>query len=171
MQCSNRFVLRVDNMLVWFLAFWFLGGAEAFAAKDKEVTINNTASNPVPVIIQSGAGSLSKTLVEILRFNLNSTNTAVYTVPTAHRLVITDVIVNHNFTQGRTCFLAAAHLYRNGSEASLIYPPCGYQSGGYRQGYQSGIQFLEGQVVAIGNDPMPYGLDWELRGYLEPLSP
>ena len=132
-----------------------------YAEKDKRssvdnVTITNTPSNPVPVIVQGGLGSSTKTLVEFVATGLPISLSAIYTVPAGQRLILTDLFTECGAIGGNLMF-----LYRNDTQVARI---------SFARSYQSGIEFREGTVVGIATASFcGSGSFYELRGYLEPL--
>ena len=110
-----------------------------------------------------------RTLVEIISPNITTSTQVVYTVSAGQRLVITDVI--------STSVCGLRHIYRNGVEVSRAdqYSTTGLPTTSGHS-YQSGIEFGEGQTVAVGIDssvgivaPCSFPAFFELRGYLEAL--
>lgn len=150
----------VVNLMIWVSGlvvpeFFVSQGQAAPASSVQNVTVTNTPSNPVPVIIQGAAGSSARTLVEIVSPNVAVSNLVVYTVPAGQRLVITDVIVGSDWGIG--------YIYRDTSLISKIQFGVAYT---FAHSYQSGIEFLAGQTVGVGSAAGP-GLFFELRGYQE----
>lgn len=162
---SNRSRFLVGSAALVILASGLIAPdsfvSVVYAEKDKRssvdnVTITNTSSNPVPVIVQGGPGSSTKTLVELVFTGLPSSLTPIYTVPAGQRLILTDLFTECGAIGGNLMF-----LYRNDTQVARI---------SFDRNYQSGIEFREGTVVGIATKSFcGSGSFYELRGYMEPL--
>ena len=117
MSNSNRFLVGSVALVILvsgvIAPYWF--PSEGYAAKpasEENVTVTNTSSNPEPVIVQGGPGSSTKTLVEIVGAFVSSSLTALYTVPTGHRLILTDIIIQ--------CAALWTDIYRDSTVVSRV---------------------------------------------------
>jgi len=152
----------VVNLMIWVSGlvvpeFFVSQGQAAPASSVQNVTVTNTPSNPVPVIIQGAPSSSARTLVEIVTPDVTASNLVVYTVPAGHRLVLTDVIVTAGGGTGL--------IYRDSSLISKTQFGVQYT---FAHSYQSGIEYGEGHTVSVGTSPGGV-IFFELRGYLEAL--
>ena len=164
MSNRSRFLVGSAALVIWasglIVPYWFPSvGYAAKPSGEENVIVTNTSSNPVPVIVQGGPGSSTKTLVELVGPSVPSSNTALYTVPAGHRLILTDIFIQ--------CSDSWTQIYRDSTVVSRVLREGAVAT----HSYQSGIEFWEGTTVGIGglNGPCPGQSFYELRGYLEPL--
>ena len=161
MSNRNRFLVGSAALVILasglIAPYWFPSVGYAAKPSDGEnVIVTNTPSNPVPVIVQGGLGSSTKTLVEFVATGLPISLSAIYTVPAGQRLILTDLFTECGAIGGNLMF-----LYRNDTQVARI---------SFARSYQSGIEFREGTVVGIATASFcGSGSFYELRGYLEPL--
>lgn len=140
--------------------YWFPSvGYAAKPSGEENVIVTNTSSNPVPVIVQGGPGSSTKTLFELVGPTVPSSITVLYTVPAGQRLILTDIFIQ--------CSDTWTQIYRDSTVVSRVLRDAAVAT----HSYQSGIEFREGTAVGIGGQtgPCPGQSFYELRGYLEPL--
>lgn len=163
MSNSNRFLVGGAALVIWASAviapYWFPSdgyAANPSSEEEESEAVTDTPSNPGPVVGQGGAGSSTKTLVEIVGPNVPRSYTSTYTVPAGHRLILTDIIFN-------SCGLT--DIYQNGTVVSQIDSNPTTMP---MRRTQTGIEFGEGHIVGVGKKDAGPAL-FELRGYLEPL--
>jgi hypothetical protein len=164
MSNSNKFLVGSVALVIWasgvIAPYCFPSvGYAAQPPSVNNVIVTNAPSNPVPVIVQGGPGSSTKTLIELVGPSVPSSVTALYTVPAGQRLILTDIIISCDFVF--TVIYRDSTVVSRVSRGNSLVP---------MHSYQSGIEFREGTAVGIGTPGACTGQSfYELRGYLEPL--
>jgi hypothetical protein len=133
---------------------------------DRDVTVVNTSTNPVPVVVQNGNtnGTISELVVFVTANVDGGTRVDLFTVPLGQRLVITDVIVA---AFGRTA--ENTRIIRDGVVISS-FNVSSSTNDTYEHSYVSGIVFRAGETLGIIGGAGAT-TNWELRGFSETLPP